>query len=222
MTINRKIGKHAAHEIANHFIQSRRENLDRVYQAFDESEKRLQEIVNELVRNSGAKQWFDKLSDEDKQYHGELHRRDLTFQVEVSHEDMTETTVLRAHLDGWWYLNSHELTILRMCGVETSSLNLRAELCEKMTCHPAAIENIKARRAMEQERKNMSALYHRIAEDIRGRKVKDVLEAWPELTNAINKQYPQPTASAQQPLQTPLADVIASISTPLITSEDTA
>ena len=68
MNLNRKIGKHAANDIANRFVCSHdfQAKLNDLKCAMEERSDALDQVVQEFAENSQAKQWFDTLSEEDQ------------------------------------------------------------------------------------------------------------------------------------------------------------
>jgi len=228
MTINRKISKKAAWEIADAFTSSdeftakgRELNL-----AEHKSSERLNDVITEIAEQMYAKQWFDQLSDDDKDNFGcwDGYTRHVTFNTEASYDGENRTTVLEARLTGWAWLSKDQLRVLRMAGLDdlADKLDLRGSLKRIMKDHPELIAWLRALDARNTYFKDVDTIRRRINSDICGRKVSDVLQAWPELTEAINAYYGQEVASDRPPLQAPLADVIASITTPLIKQGDAA
>jgi len=229
MTTNRKIGKKAAHEIAEKFVWSGEfaAKLKEVEAAEYEREAELDEAMKEIASQSYAKEWYETLSEDDADaiWFNRRYRSNpsVKFATEASVDGETRTITLDLYLDGWWALSQTNLRLLNILGYDATSqgLDLRHTLSEAMKDHPALIAHMKAEKEHREYRNMLFSLQMRIEEDILDRKVKDVLDAWPELTDAIDDYYPQ-IITQKKPLQTPLANVIASISTPLITSEDNA
>jgi len=102
----------------------------------------------------------------------------------------------------------------------SSVLDLRSYLTKKLHNHQLLIAYVQAYEEYDTWRNDANRLWRRIKDDIHERTVKQVLTAWPELSEGVHEYYGtqsnQPTAS---PLVTPLSQVISEVTTPLLTQE---
>jgi hypothetical protein len=236
---SRKISIKASEAIAKTFVESGElgEKNNALDAARDTTQSALQECINQFALASEARKHFDSLDptvqfglqpryiDTDCSFRVSVDTPELTYNCSESYEtgvsewDWRREADPRTHTpNAWWWFDSRALeVILATQGAEIANkLDLRKELEAKMFSHPLLIASVNASRAYNDWRDNMYDLKRRIENDIQGRSVSQVLNAWPELVDAINKYYDVPVV-VQQPLKQPLSAVIAEVTTPLIT-----
>lgn len=240
---SRKISMKAAEKIADTFVNSGdiKKKDETLYDAQDAADQALQKRIVDYAMNSPARKFFDNLSSK-IQFGDDIptciktstsipvridtpeltYSSTLEYDTEVYKYDWHNQTDPRKRMpDAWWWFDLHALDAVRIIDPQVGAdLDLRKYLAKKLRNHKLLIAFVQARDERLAYQDDMHRLLLRIRNDIQGRSVKQVLTAWPELSEAVHEYYGtqsnQPTAS---PLVTPLSQVISECTTPMITKE---
>lgn len=236
---SRKISRKAADAIADKFRLSTQIYAD--YQECNtlqtDLRQRVKDTVKELAIQSDAYAYWNLLPDhiKRKQFMGDMQRDHVRFKVVVNVEESNltgnwseeydaEGVYLRNMEDldltnphSWWWFSSYAVELFKVFvpNIDELELNLSDDLEQKMFNHPVAVELLQCREREEELRRAHVKLFYRIRDDIEGKSVKSVIEAWPELTEFIEAYYEQSLTASQ--LVTPLSQVISEVTKPLIT-----
>jgi len=240
---SRKISMKAAEKIADTFVNSGdiKKKGETLWDAQYAADQALQKCIVDYAMNSPARKFFDALPPKTQfgddtptyivastSFPVRIDTPELTFSSTLEYNTQTNRYTWhnekdpRKHMpDAWWWFDVHALEVCRIIEPRVgASLDLRKYLSKKLTNHKLLIAFVQARDEGLAYQDDMNRLLLRIRDDIHGRSVKQVLTAWPELSEAVHEYYGtqsnQPTAS---PLVTPLSQVISECTTPMITKE---
>jgi hypothetical protein len=237
---SRKISRKAADAIADKFRLSTQHYAE--WQECDtiqsDLRQKIKDTIRELAIQSDAYAFWETLPPhvKRKQFMGDVQRDHVRFKVVVSVEESNlsgnwseeydaEGVYLRNMEDldltnphSWWWFSTNAVALLNEfaphCPDELE-LNLSDDLEEKMTNHPVAVAYLQCQERKEELRRAHYKIFYRIRDDIEGKSVKSVIEAWPELTEFIEAYYEQSLTASQ--LTTPLSQVISEVTKPMIT-----
>jgi hypothetical protein len=247
---SRKISGKAADQIARTFVNSGeiQEKTETLSSARYEAEEALQKRIDEYAMKSPARQFFDSLPPSTK-FGDEIPSMidtSVSFTIRVDTPEMTYNSTGRYDTDAsnydwhsgtdprkltpdaWWWFDQRALEVIEVMDANTSGtinwsssvLDLRSFLTKKLHNHQLLIAYVQAYERYDTWRNDANRLLHRINHDIHERTVKQVLTAWPELSEAVHEYYgTQPNQPTGSPLVTPLSQVISEVTTQMITQE---
>ncbi|MAH40625.1 MAG: hypothetical protein CMO41_00050 [Verrucomicrobiales bacterium] len=240
---SRKISMKAAEKIADTFVNSgdMKKQTDTLWDAQDAADQALQKRIVDYAMNSPARKFFDNLSPKiqfgddtpaylktSTSFPVRIDKPELTYSSTIDYDtevykyDWHNQTDPRKHTpDAWWWFDIHALEICRIIDPQVGAdLDLRKYLSKKLCNHKLLIAYVQAYEEWRAFQEDINRLWRRIKDDIHGRSVKQVLTAWPELSEAVQEYYgTQPNKPTASPLVTPLSQVISECTTPMITKE---
>ena len=240
---SRKISMKAATKIADTFVNSGdiKKQTDAFCDALDAANLALKKRIDEYAMNSPARKFFDKLHPrtqfgDDTPAHIKtstsfpvaIDKPELTYKSTLEYDTQVdrytwfnEKDPRKPMPDAWWWFDVHALEVCRIIEPRVgTSLDLRKYLSKKLHNNKLLIAYVQAYEEWRAYQVDVNRLWRRIRDDIHSRSIKQVLTAWPELSEAVHEYYgTQPNQPTASPLVTPLSQVISECTTPMITKE---